>query len=136
MYAGAAAARRLEGLDVHLRTALVIADDAKGGWTNRYTTEMSSRFDARYDVRHGWVLPLLWSSETAGAGRVRQAVQAQVFRIAYMGLHGPTVTLGEHMRQEGWHWHLPGRTSRCFRLTISTTRAVCSPICWRPTPIR
>src|SRR5579871_2301878 len=40
------AAQRLPTLGPPLRVGLIVTDDAQGGWTNRFFTEMSLRFNS------------------------------------------------------------------------------------------
>src|SRR5262245_5867011 len=96
------------------KVALVVADDLKGGWTNRYATEFTHRFGpdhlrSKSDMRmelprwldHFWITALLWSSEPASERAVREAILTAVYRMAYMQRHGPALTLGAMMSQEG-----------------------------------
>jgi hypothetical protein len=83
------------------RFGLVVADDAKGGWTNRYLFEAKERFENRYAVTHGFITALLWSSEEPTAERVRQETAAAIYRTAWIGRWGLPRTLGEMLRQEG-----------------------------------
>ena len=83
------------------KSCLVIADDLKGGWTNRYAYEFNHR--NWYSTRESrfWVTGLLWSSETPSAGTVREAVLTAAFRTAYIREHGFAGTLRELLDQEG-----------------------------------
>jgi len=97
----AEAERRLAGLDGDLRVGLVVADDAQGGWTNRYFTEMQHRFEKKGDVKRGWVVAIFWTSEEPTREKVREEVMAAVYRIAYFMRHGPARTLRQMIAQEG-----------------------------------
>ena len=92
----------LERIPGSFRVCLVIADDAKGGWTNRYTTEFSHRFESRAMLKRGWVVGLLWTSEPAAAETAVLEVLASVHRAAWIGLHGDPRSLGDMLAQEGW----------------------------------
>ncbi len=83
------------------RCGLVVADDAQGGWTNRYQFDAKERFENRYGVTHGLIGVLLWSSEEASAARVRVETMAAVYRTAWIWRWGAATTLGEMLRQEG-----------------------------------
>ena len=72
------------------RVCLVIADDARGGWTNRYTTEFSHRFESRAMMKRGWVVGLVWTSEPAVA-------DVAVLEVAGVGLSG-SLDLGAWLR--------------------------------------
>jgi hypothetical protein len=92
------------------KCTLVVLDDLKGGWTNRYAEEFTWRFnagppppDARLPrwTKFFWVNGILWSSEPATERAVREAVLTAVYRAAYVLRHGPARTLRERLRQEG-----------------------------------
>ena len=78
-----------------------MADDAKGGWTNRWLFEAKHLFEGKYELEHGLVTVLLWSSEVADAVVVRAKVLAALWRRAWMLVHGMPRTLGQRMLQEG-----------------------------------
>lgn len=95
------AQRRLAHLLGELRVALVITDDLKGQWTNRYFTEASHRFQNKAEVRRQWAVGLLWTSEEPTAAKVRQTVLGSIYRTLYLERHGQPKTLRQMMRQEG-----------------------------------
>ncbi len=89
---------------------LVVADDLKGGWTNRYDYEFMLRGpyaavapEAPLPkwVDRAWLAALLWSSEPASARAVREAVLAVVYRAAYVQQYGYASTLRDFLAQEG-----------------------------------
>ena len=82
------------------QVGLVVADDAKGGWTNRWLFEAKHCFEGRYEQRRGFITALLWSSQPADAAAVRQKVMAAIFRHAWIARNGPARTLDEKLRQE------------------------------------
>lgn len=82
--------------------SLMVADDLKGGWTNRYAVE--------FDFRVGWdprgkrfwgPVGLLWSSEPASERAVREALGTAIYRLAYKLTHGYPTTLRDILTQEG-----------------------------------
>lgn len=81
------------------RIALVLADDAMGGWTNRYATEFDHRFGSAANHRRGWVTGLLWTSEPPGIELVRDATTQALARAAYVTQHGYAKTLREMLLQ-------------------------------------
>ena len=95
------ARRRLAAVPGRLRVGLVLADDLKGGWTDRDLTEDKHRFERSAEVKRGFATVLLWTSEPADARVVRGRVLASVHRSAQRLRHGDPRTLGERMRQEG-----------------------------------
>ena len=90
------------------KIGLVIADDLKGGWTNRYDYEFKLRFPEDRIVKglpkwlkHFWLTAVLWSSEPASERAIREAVLTTVYRAAYLGRHDSARTLRDMLRQEG-----------------------------------
>src|SRR5436305_12159389 len=78
--ATAEAAARLQDVPGDSKITLVVADDLKGGWTNRYANEFTHRFQCGGStailprwLKDFWITGLLWSSEPASEGAVRQA---------------------------------------------------------------
>jgi hypothetical protein len=94
----------------HYRHGLVIVDDVRGGWTNRYTTDAGQRIGvgrlpappgASMKSRHNWITTMLWVSETPAATQIHQAVLVSIYRRGYVQEHGEAQTLGAIMAQEG-----------------------------------
>lgn len=96
------------------KLGLVVVDDLKGGWTNRYANEFNYRFGDRRNSspentapalpswsNHFWLFGVLWSSEPASERAVREAILAAVYRAAYVHRHGPAWTLRDMLAQEG-----------------------------------
>jgi hypothetical protein len=120
------------------RAALVVADDLMGGWTNRYATEFTFRFQAgppapadmklpRW-VKHFWISMLLWSSEAATEQVVRETVLMAIHRAAYIQRHGPARTLRDMLRQEGYVMAKAGCTKPVLEEDdIAYTREVLVP---------
>ena len=96
------AAQRLEQLQGEFKVTLVIADDAMGGWTNRYFTEFSHRFNSKAYFKRGWLVGLLWTSEKPSAEAAREEALTTVFRGAHIREHGFARTLRDMLRQEGY----------------------------------
>lgn len=108
--AAASAAPVLADLPGDYRAALVIADDLKGGWTNRYACEFQIRFGqpdqplsgpAHRVRRNSWVCGVLWSSEEASTRSAERAIQMAIYRLAYIYHHGRAATLAQRLAQEG-----------------------------------
>ncbi|MFN8062557.1 MAG: hypothetical protein U0Q12_25620 [Vicinamibacterales bacterium] len=83
------------------KVSLVVADDLKGGWTNRYCTEFTQRFESRAMYRRGWLVGLLWTSESPSAALAEREALAALYRGAHIARHGFAATLGELLAQEG-----------------------------------
>lgn len=99
--AAAEAQGRLAGVPGQFKLGLVVCDDAQGGWTNRYFTETSYRFNLLNLLKRGWVVPLCWTSEAPSREQVRAAVLAEAYRAAHTLAHGEPKTLAQMMAQEG-----------------------------------
>ena len=53
--------------DGGVQFGLVVSDDLKGGWTNRWASEFSHRFESRAFLKRGFLTGILWTSEPASA---------------------------------------------------------------------
>jgi len=84
------------------RACLVVSDDLKGGWTNRYASEYSYRFEQRAMYRRAWLPAILWTSETYDVALVREEVQQCVYRAVHVQRHGAARTLREMLTQESY----------------------------------
>lgn len=93
--------QRLSHLTGSFRMGLVVADDAQGGWTNRYFTDFGHRFDSQPMLRRGWAVVLFWTSEQPSVQRVREEVMLVAFRTASVCRHGWPTTLRQMLEQEG-----------------------------------
>jgi hypothetical protein len=102
------AASRLASVPGEFKLALVIADDAGGGWTNRYTAEFAHRFESRSYFKRGWLTGLLWTSERPAVQTVREEVLTAVYRAAHSRQHGFVRTLREMILQEGYAMAMAG----------------------------
>ena len=116
------------------KVALVVVDDLKGGWTNRYTTEFNLRFPSAAPgrvprwLKCSWITAALWSSEAATERAVREAVLTSVYRMAYLQRHGPARTLRDKLAQEGHVMALAGCTGPTLDPDdIDYTRTVLAP---------
>ncbi|MGH7599302.1 MAG: hypothetical protein ACREOI_23330 [bacterium] len=112
------------------KVCLVVSDDLRGGWTNRYTTEFDHRFRQKAYYKRGWIAGILWTSETYIPAQVREEVRLCLFRAAYIQRHGYARTLGEMLAQESYAMSqpaLPGPLGRpetarqALRMADSTT---------------
>jgi hypothetical protein len=90
------------------KLGLIVADDQLGGWTNRYTSEFSARFELEASLKRGWLTGILWSSETPSGQRVREAALTPVYRAAYQQRQGTPRTLQAMLQQEGYALSMAG----------------------------
>lgn len=83
------------------KVGLVVADDVRGGWTNRYAAEFSHRFEEAALYKRGWIIGILWASEVPAGRRVRETVMTAIHRAVYIQQHGTAMTLAAMLAQEG-----------------------------------
>ena len=122
------AAPRLKEIPGDYRLALVLSDDAMGGWTNRHTSEYSHRFENGPLLRRGWLVGVLWTSAPPALETVREAVLTAVYRAAYIQQHGPAGNLRERMAQEGYAMAMAGcKAPHLNAAEIAATREIIQP---------
>lgn len=126
--AAAEAEARLRDSEGHFRTGLVMADDVRGGWTNRYTTDAAQRFEGAPIWKRGWITTLLWASEAADLARLRVEVMASAYRAAYSLRHGPPKTLRDRMAQEGRAARFASAPLRLEPRALERARAILHPL--------
>jgi hypothetical protein len=93
------------------RVALVVCDDLRGGWTNRYSCEYAQRACAPPPPGQSyldWLTGTLWVSEPATTETVREAVLTSIYRQAHVQRQGSPQSLRELMAQEGHVMALAG----------------------------
>ena len=138
--ATAEAAAALAGTAGDFKVGIVISDDLKGGWTNRYANEFTYRFGpdnlrSRISpptrprwLKDYWLMGVLWSSEPPTEQSVRQAILMTACRVAYLDQHGPARTLREMLAQEGHVMARAGCTAPVLETEdLAYTREVLAP---------
>ena len=110
------------------RVALVVSDDLKGGWTNRWASEYAHRIEYQAISKRGWLVGLLWTSEPASGQNVRDAVLTSIYRAEYLQTHAAPRTLGEMLDQEGYAMARAGCvTPQLDEDDLAYTRSVIKP---------
>jgi hypothetical protein len=110
------------------RVALVVSDDLKGGWTNRWASEYSHRIEGAAITNRGWLVGILWTSAPASAQNVRDAVLTSIHRAEYLQTHAAPTTLGEMLDQEGYAMARAGCTTpQLDDDDLAYTRSVITP---------
>lgn len=110
------------------KVTLVISDDLRGGWTNRYTSEFGHRFQSKAYHQRGWLTGILWTSERAAVQTAREEILQTVYRGAYIEQHGFTRTLREMLAQEGYAMARAGCTQPALEAEeLEYTREVIAP---------
>ena len=99
--ADAAVQPATRGVPGRFRVALVVADDAHGGWTNRYQSEFDQRFGGAAMYKRGWITGILWTSEEPSAEAARHEVATAIHRFTHGRRYGPPTTLKAMLAQEG-----------------------------------
>ena len=96
-----AAMPAVEDVDGRYTVWLVVADDAHGGWTDRYCSEFSHRFEGRALTKRGWIVAQLWTGDTPSPDLVREETATAIHRMAHIRRRGAATTLGDMLSQEG-----------------------------------
>jgi hypothetical protein len=96
-----AAATRLPDAGSEIIVSLVVSDDLKGGWTNRFASEASICFEQAPLLKRGMIAAPLWTSEEPSKQDAHAEVLATCYRSASHRLVGAARTLGEQIIQEG-----------------------------------
>jgi hypothetical protein len=119
---------QLNDISGGFKVALVIADDLRGGWTNRCSSEYGLRFGNQAYHKRGWVTGTLWTSEKPTTHIVRTEVLTAVFGTAYTQQHGVAKTLQETLAHAGYAMAHAGCTEPSLaRDEIEYTREVLTP---------
>ena len=130
--AAAQAERSLENLRGDFRVCLVLSDDLKGGWTNRFTSELTHRLGERAYRKRGWITGVLWTSEAPSPEDVAGEVLASIFRTAHVLEHAEASTLGAILAQEGYAMKAAGLTApKLEDDDLAYTREVLAPLLGR-----
>jgi hypothetical protein len=126
--AGQAAAKATALQTKEYKVALVVSDDLKGGWTNRWASEFSHRIEYAAITERGWIVGILWTSDPASAQNVRDAVLTSIYRVEYLQIHPAPKTLGEMLDQEGYAMARAGCTTPALdEDDLDYTRSVIAP---------
>ncbi|MEM7335653.1 MAG: hypothetical protein AAF490_26480 [Chloroflexota bacterium] len=118
---------QLQEMSHQYQAALVMADDAHGMWTERFSVEFGERFETKPHFRRGWLVGLLWSSERPSLEKVRHALATAVFRGLYIEKYGFASTLQEMMAQEGFVLEKSGITQMLDADELAYSRELIAP---------
>ena len=123
-----ATAKALASQTKEYKVGLVVSDDLKGGWTNRWASEFSHRFETKAFHKRGFLTGILWTSEPASASNVREAVLTSIYRAEYLQRHPSPKTLHGMIEQEGHAMARAGCTSPSLDADdLTYTRSVIAP---------
>ena len=110
------------------KVSLVVSDDLKGGWTNRWASEYGHRIEGAAITKRGFITALLWTSDPPSADYVREAVLTAIYRVEYLQTHPAPTTLREMLAQEGYAMALAGCTTPALDPDdLEYTRTVIAP---------
>ena len=124
----AEAESRLSNVEGEFKVTLVIVDDAMGGWTNRYSNELTARSGSKPLHKRGWITGTLWTSETPSEQAIREETLTAVYRAAHIQQHGFAATMREIMAQEGYVMAMAGCSKPSLdEVELEYTRAVIAP---------
>ncbi len=87
-----------------IKVSLVVCDDAKGGWTNRYLNEFAYAFEfakASF-LKRSWLMVPCWTGQEPSSDTSYRDTLIYLYRLAYVFEHGQAKTLGQMMQQEGY----------------------------------
>jgi hypothetical protein len=82
------------------KVALNLADDLKGGWTNRFTTDYDSKFKLHPLITRNFCVPVFWTSEDFNKEMIIQRTQEYCCRTIFRLSHAKPKTLPDHIEQE------------------------------------
>lgn len=82
------------------KVAFNLADDLKGSWTNRFTSDYESKFKINAFVKRNFCIPFFWTSETFDAKTIVERTRQYCYRTIYWQSHPKPRTLKEHILQE------------------------------------
>ncbi len=80
--------------------ALNLVDDIGGAWSNKYTTDYTSKFDQAGMAKRHFCLPVFFTSENYDATLVRERVLEYLYRTIHWLHLGKPETLQQHLDQE------------------------------------
>lgn len=89
-----------EGSSDIFKISLTLADDLKGAWTNRFTTDYDSKFKLNALINRRFCTPVFWTSEHYDLILIRERILEYVYRTVYWLLKPKPKTLKEHVEQE------------------------------------
>ena len=122
------AAGNVAGGGGEFKVGLVVSDDLKGGWTNRWASEFGYRIEGGAILKRGFITGILWTSEPASAARVRDEVLTCIYRAEYLQTHPAATTLRAMLEQEGYAMARAGCTTPSLDAEdLAYTRAVIEP---------
>ena len=85
---------------IDINVVMTLADDLKGGWTNRHTTDYDSKFKINAYINRNFCIPVYWTSEEYDIHKIKRQTEEYCFRTLYWKKRNKPETLEEHIKQE------------------------------------
>lgn len=82
------------------KVSLTLADDLMGGWTERYSTDYSSRFKLNAMIKRHFCCVYLYTTENVSPDAIINRTKAYIHRTLYWLDHPKPATLADHIQQE------------------------------------
>ncbi|MEM7382706.1 MAG: hypothetical protein AAF361_16170, partial [Bacteroidota bacterium] len=76
-----------------ISVGLNLLDDIGGAWSDRFTTDYSSKFDFGSLHKRNFCLPSFWTSETLSVEMIRPRTKEYLYRTLYWLEHGKPQSL-------------------------------------------
>lgn len=125
------AAQQLPAVQAQLKVSLTVLDDAKGGWTHRYTTQKGlwglSERELALAHRYGWVSIPCWTSERPSPEYIRQQTRLHLYQAAWSYHRPMPKTLREILIYEGQALAFAGVAQWLDEEELAYTRVVLEP---------
>jgi len=127
----------LNDVRAEFQLMLVVADQARNGWTQRWLTDAAWRFGAQQPLPppadHRWITVQLWTHVPPTTEYLASQVRGAVMRAVWRARHGDPVTLDDMLAQEGaalrfGHELFAGQPLRLEPDELSYTRQVVDPL--------
>ena len=83
-----------------IKVVVNVADDLKGAWTHRYTTDYDSKFKINALVKRNFCTPFFWTSENYTKQLIISRTFEYALRTIYWQTNPKPTTLKEHIEQE------------------------------------
>lgn len=77
-----------------------VADDFGGAWTDRYTSDYSSKFEIQALVNRKFCTPYFWTGENYSEALIRSRTRNYAFRTYYWSQLGKPKSLTDHLQLE------------------------------------
>ena len=86
--------------DRTIQVVINLADDIGGAWTERFTTDFSSKFEIQAFIKRNFCAPYFWASETYTKELIIERIREYVYRTLHVVHKGKPTTLRDHVEQE------------------------------------